>query len=93
MTLVINLTPEEEIRLEAVAREEGMPVSEYARRLLIENLPVLNEAGQADADAIERSLQEYVGSLNFEPVDVGSNTEKYFGEIAIAKHRSRGVQE
>lgn len=39
MTLVIELTPEEEARLQAAARDHGIEPIECARRLLTESLP------------------------------------------------------
>ena len=39
MTLKVELTPSEEARLAAVAREEGVSPAEFARKLLTERLP------------------------------------------------------
>jgi hypothetical protein len=39
MTLTIELTPDEEARLSAAAREAGIDAAECARRLLVESLP------------------------------------------------------
>ncbi len=39
MTLIIDLTPEEEARLQAAARRQGIDPAECARRLLQQNLP------------------------------------------------------
>ena len=39
MTLVIDLTPEEEARLRAAAQRQGMDAAELARRTLAEHLP------------------------------------------------------
>jgi hypothetical protein len=41
MTLAIDLTPEEEARLAAVAREKGLDEAECVRQLLREHLPPL----------------------------------------------------
>ena len=39
MTLTVELTPDEEVRLKATARREGIEAEECARRLLAEHLP------------------------------------------------------
>ena len=41
MTLTIDLTPEEEARLAAAARQKGVALEECARQLLTEYLPLL----------------------------------------------------
>src|SRR5579884_1290993 len=41
MTLIIELTPSEEARLEAAARQEGIGPSELAKKLVTEHLPPL----------------------------------------------------
>jgi hypothetical protein len=43
MTLTIELTPEEEARLQAAARGRGVDPAEFARRLLADNLPPIQE--------------------------------------------------
>jgi hypothetical protein len=42
MTLTIELTPEEEARLQAAAREQGLEPAECAHRLLTEHLPAVD---------------------------------------------------
>jgi hypothetical protein len=49
MTLTVVLTSEEEGRLSKRAAERGLEVSEYARRLLTEQLSGLNQNGD-DSD-------------------------------------------
>jgi hypothetical protein len=39
MTLIIELSSEEETRLQAVAREQGLDAATYARRVLTEHIP------------------------------------------------------
>jgi hypothetical protein len=41
MSLIIQLTPGEEARLEAAARREGLDPAEFARKLVAERLPPL----------------------------------------------------
>ena len=50
MTLTINLTPAEEARLAAAARQEGLDPSELVRRLVTERLPPASNV-QPEIDA------------------------------------------
>jgi hypothetical protein len=56
MTLAIELTPDEEARLQAAAREQGLDPTDCARRLLIEHLPPLR-ADSAQASERDRTLE------------------------------------
>ncbi|HEU4753304.1 MAG TPA: hypothetical protein VFU47_09375 [Armatimonadota bacterium] len=44
MTLTIELSPEQEARLTAAARREGVPPAQLASRLLADHLPLLADA-------------------------------------------------
>jgi hypothetical protein len=57
MTLTIELTPEEEARLQAAARKAGMEVAECARRVLTEHLPAA-VPGQATRDLLRAWWEE-----------------------------------
>ena len=57
MTLTIELTPEEEARLQAAARSAGMDVAECARRVLAEHLPSA-APGQATRDLMRAWWEE-----------------------------------
>lgn len=57
MTLMIELSPEEEARLQAAARSAGMDIAECARRVLTEHLPPAGP-GQATRDLMRTWLQE-----------------------------------
>ncbi len=48
MTLTIELTPEQETQLIAVARREGLEPAELAQRLVIERLPDIASVPSAD---------------------------------------------
>ena len=48
MTLVIELSPEEEARLAAAAEREGLLPSELARKLVTQNLPPTPPGGAED---------------------------------------------
>jgi hypothetical protein len=39
MALTIELSPSEEARLAAIARQEGLPLDEWARKVVTEHLP------------------------------------------------------
>jgi predicted outer membrane protein len=57
MTLTIDLTLEEEARLQAAARSAGIDVAECARRVLTEHLPPA-VPGQATRDLLRAWLEE-----------------------------------
>jgi hypothetical protein len=56
MRLTIELTPEQEVRLRAAAREAGLDAAECARQVLTAHLPAL-PAGEATRDLL-RTWQE-----------------------------------
>ena len=56
MTLTIELTPEEESRLQALAQQKGIHPAEYARKLVTEQLPALE--GKAAENAASIALLE-----------------------------------
>lgn len=57
MTLVIELTPEQEARLDAAARAQGIEAAECARQLVTNHLPPLQPRQGADLDqAIVRMI-------------------------------------
>jgi len=58
MTLQIELTPEEEARLQAAARRNGVEPEECARRLLAEHLPVLSPGAQATLELLRAWREE-----------------------------------
>ncbi|MBI3946548.1 MAG: hypothetical protein HY321_11560 [Armatimonadetes bacterium] len=57
MTLTVELTPEEEARLAAAARSQGIGVEECVRKLLAKHLPPA-KPGQATLDLLARWLDE-----------------------------------
>jgi hypothetical protein len=59
MALTIDLTPEEETQLEAVARSQGIATNEYARRLLTERLPPVSPGVDAENAALIALLQSW----------------------------------
>jgi hypothetical protein len=48
MTLIIELTPTEEARLTAAARQAGMAPTELARQLVTAHLPIVTAGGPED---------------------------------------------
>ena len=52
MTLTIELTPEQEARLQAFARRQGLEAAELAQRLVTEHLPLLERTA---TPAVDRS--------------------------------------
>jgi hypothetical protein len=57
MTVTIELTPEEEARLRAAARDAGIDTAEWARRTLTERLPLL-PPGQATRELLRAWREE-----------------------------------
>src|SRR5437016_14666341 len=48
MTLTLELDPNEEVRLAAAARQEGLAPAELARRLVVEHLPSVTENSEEE---------------------------------------------
>ena len=59
MTLTIDLTPEQEARLQERARQEGLPAEEYARQRLLADL----SRPRTGAEALEYWRREGVLGL------------------------------
>ena len=60
MTLVIELTSEEEARLKAAARREGVNTVEFVRRTLTERLPPLASGPDAENAALIALLESWI---------------------------------
>ena len=58
MTLTINLTREEEERLHAVARKEGIDPAELGRKLVTEHLPPVHDENAASIALLQAWLAE-----------------------------------
>ena len=58
MTLAINLTPAEELRLHAAAQQEGIAPAELARKLVIEHLPPVHDENAASIALLQSWLEE-----------------------------------
>lgn len=57
MTLRIELTPNEEARLQAAAKTNGVPPAEFARKLLTEHLPPTQQSEEEDAaESLEAAI-------------------------------------
>jgi predicted transcriptional regulator len=52
LTLTIELTPEEKGRLQTLAQQKGIGLTEYARRLVTGQLPALEDAVHENAASI-----------------------------------------
>ena len=57
MTLTINLTPAEEVRLCAAAQQEGIAPAELARKLVTEHLPPAHDENAASIALLQSWLE------------------------------------
>ena len=66
MTLTIELTPEQESRLAAVARQKGLAPAQLAQRLVTEHLPdnLPDVTGAAPAERVRALLTEWQAQDN-----------------------------
>lgn len=58
MTLTINLTPAEELRLRTAAQQEGIAPAELARKLVAEHLPPVHDENAASIALLQSWLEE-----------------------------------
>ena len=58
MTLAIDLTPAEELRLHAAAQQEGIAPAELVRKLLTEHLPPVHDENAASIALLQSWLEE-----------------------------------
>ena len=63
MTLTVELTPEEEARLQERARQEGLPTEEYVRRRLLADL---NGAGFSEQKPTRSRTEELLAQWEAE---------------------------
>lgn len=86
MTLHIDISPHDEARLIAAARQKGVDVPTYIKKLVTENLPPAEQNGNSDAgDFGGRSLKEVFGHLfgtvHGGPTDMAAHPEKYMEDF------------
>jgi hypothetical protein len=88
MTLMLELNPEEEARLEAVSRLLGVDPTAYAKMLVTEHLPAI-VGEQLDAGNHDRfsgktiaEIIESIGTVDGLPADLSTNPQylRGFGE-------------
>ena len=86
MSITIELTPEEELRLEQIARERGQSLEAFVmERLRPELRANAVEVGDADIPELWRGL---VGSLHSGNGRLSENTGKQFTEGLVEKYRA-----
>ena len=88
MSLLMDLPPEVETRLQQEATRQGVPPAAVALRLITDGLPAaLKEAGQADKTAREKqrvaAIRAAAGSLAY----VGASVEDLHRERQADKER------
>ena len=83
MTLTIELNPTEEVRLVAAARQEGIPIAEFARKLVTEHLPPSPADAEADPTLALFAL--------WEKEDAGKTLEEVAAEDQLWKEFEQGI--
>ena len=58
MTLIIDLSPAEEVRLRAAAQQEGIAPAELVRKLVREHLPPAHDENAASIALLQSWLEE-----------------------------------
>lgn len=56
MTLIIDLTPEQEASLNGFARRSGLAPEEMTKRLVVDNLPEATQAERFRRESVMREL-------------------------------------
>jgi len=99
MALIIELTPEQEAHLAAVAQQEGLAPNELARKFVIEHLPARlpqNEttvSAQTPVMKRDPELVERVKSIRGKYAQVGVTTDDLHRERrADEEHEKRQLQ-
>ncbi|MCC6443117.1 MAG: hypothetical protein IT210_06620 [Armatimonadetes bacterium] len=93
MPLTINLTFDEEMRLQAAARKEGLVPEEMARRLLTTHLPPgLESEANASSIALLRSWLEEDATENPEEIASAEEELRAFKEAVNAERDSLGAR-
>ncbi|HLK58857.1 MAG TPA: hypothetical protein VKU00_19950, partial [Chthonomonadaceae bacterium] len=59
MSLMIDLTPEEEARLSELAKQEGLPPEEYVRRRLLADL-IRGAGPDPKGEALARQMEAWI---------------------------------
>jgi hypothetical protein len=80
MTLTLDLSPEEEKRLRAGARNAGLDINAYLRRLT-EHIGVAGAPASMDKLTLAESLKEFVGVIDGTP---GPGDGRAWSEIEAA---------
>jgi hypothetical protein len=86
MTLTIDLTPEEEARLIAIARQKGVAPQECARQLLTEHLPGLTSNSAREDPALALFAQ-------WEQEDARKTPEEIADEDRLWEEFEQGINE
>jgi len=91
MTLTIELSPEDEQRLAAIAHARGVDPSDYAKKLLTDDLAATPRVAIEDDDESGQTVFEKFGHLfgtvQGLPPDLSTNP-KYMEGFGVTKHPS-----
>lgn len=90
MTLVIELTPEQETRLTAASQQRGLAPGELVQEMLTERLPELCShvnGGNSGTEVQDRELVARVSGIRGKYADVGVTTEDLHRERRADKER------
>lgn len=86
MPLTIDLTAEEEARLELAAKRRGVPPQECAKELLVEHLPLVTQNGAEDDPTLALFAQ-------WEQEDARKTPEETAEEERLWEEFERGINE
>jgi len=94
MTLMIDLTPEEEARLRSAARRDGVDPVELARKLVTDNLPAApaGPRGEDPTLALFRQWEEEDANMTSEELEDAQRELDEFKEHLNEERRRAGMR-
>lgn len=90
MTLTIDLTPTEEARLEAAARQEGVTPGEVVRKIVSEHLPTVAVEGAGPSPENAAAIALLTSWLAEEATDDPEQIRRAEEELVEFKHNLNG---
>jgi hypothetical protein len=77
MTLTLELDPNEEVRLAAAARREGLAPAELARRLVVEHLPSVAENSAEEEPTLALFAQWEKEDAQMAPAEIEESRREF----------------
>ena len=93
MSLIIDLTPSEEERLSAIAKETGLDLAALVKKLVEERLPVVTAAEDDDLDARLRKWQQQQGTKLGPDISTGTLFAMWAKEDEQMTHEEREMED